>query len=45
MLYQQQCNPHETPTQQNETINEIAGTKGDSTGEQIFLAIFVDSRQ
>jgi hypothetical protein len=40
-LYQQQRNPHETQTQQNKSVNEIAGTKGDRTGEQFFLAIFV----
>jgi hypothetical protein len=32
-LYQQQRNPHETQTQQNESVNEIAGTTGDRRGE------------
>jgi hypothetical protein len=45
-LYQQQRNPHETQTQQNTSVIEIAGTKGDRTGERnFFVAIFVDSRQ
>jgi hypothetical protein len=46
MLYQQQRNTHKTQTQQNESINKIAGTKGGiGQGNKICLAIFVDSRQ
>jgi hypothetical protein len=33
-------NPHETQTQQNESINEIVGTKGDRIGEQNLFAYF-----
>jgi hypothetical protein len=40
MLYQQQRNPHKTQTPQNEPVNEIAGTKGEWTGEQNLLGYF-----
>jgi hypothetical protein len=40
-LYQQQRNWHKTQIQQNESINEIADTKGDRTGERIFLWLFL----